>query len=172
MSNSGVGDADEGEGEGDVSMADLIKVANGQSHEIDAAIQEVQLLEDDLELEELRRRARALLGHDAQAASSPVPSELSTASADHASWRSVVARHEQASSSIDELLTPEMRTEFERDWQAGLLELGDRVESERMEALIRSAKTRVVGAMVGPFGLGACPTLSLKISNFPAMEPS
>lgn len=155
MSNSGAGDADEGEGEGDVSMADLIKVANGQSHEIDAAIQEVQLLEDDLELEELRRRARALLGHDAQAASSPVPSELSTASADHASWRSVVARHEQASSSIDELLTPEMRTEFERDWQAGLLELGDRVESERMEALIRSAKTRVVGAMVGPFGLGA-----------------
>lgn len=139
-------------------MSDIIRVANGQAHELDAAEQSVRQLQDDPEMEELRRRARALLGDEeredvpllAQHPPAPV-----VASIDLPSWEAVAERYQHASADVDDLLTPEMRAELEGEWQAGLLEIQEGLDAERMAALISSAKRRVVGAVAGPFGLGA-----------------
>ncbi len=141
----------------DLSMADLIRVANGQAREMEDAEDAVRQLEDDQEMEELRRKARALLGEEADAEVLPL-AELAPAPvvvSDLPSWEVVAERHQHASADIGDLLTPEMRAEIEREWEAGLLEIQERIDAERMAAVIRSAKTRVIAAVAGPFGLGA-----------------
>ncbi len=140
-----------------LSMVDLIRIANGQAREMEDVEDAVRRLEDDHEMEELRARARALLGEVVEAEVPPVAGLVPAPAAnpDLPSWEAVVERHQHASADIGDLLTPQMRAEIEHEWQTDLRKIQERIDAERMAALIRSARTRIIAALVGPFGLGA-----------------
>lgn len=141
---------------------DAIVVAVGHEQRLGALAEGVADLEDDPEMERLRRDADALLGKpppvEALAAVRTVP-----AAAGPPSWDDVVATNRAALVSVgiepegvrvDDLLDEESLARIEREWAEMVADVEAHLDEQRIAALTYACRRSVIDAIVRPFGLG------------------